>query len=155
MTAALLIRSPWIGDVEWDPGCELAFPAGLPGFENERRMIPVEIPSRRPLVYLQSLENPDVCFVCLPVLTIDSDFRLEMSEEEMATLLLPDRCVPEIGADVLCLGLLIPAGNTVHANLSAPIVINLHNGCGVQCLPRDGSLSRFRLGEAGMWERLC
>jgi hypothetical protein len=27
---------------------------GLPGFENERHMIPVEIPAHRPLVFLQS-----------------------------------------------------------------------------------------------------
>ena len=58
-----MIRSPWIGEIEWDAQCDLLFPAGLPGFEDVRHMIPVEIPAQRPLVYLQSLEHPDVvCF---------------------------------------------------------------------------------------------
>ena len=38
------IHSPWLGDVESDPQCELLFPAGLPGFEEQHRMLPVEIP---------------------------------------------------------------------------------------------------------------
>ncbi len=43
----------------------------MPGFEEQRRMIPVEIPSQRPLVYLQSLESDEICFVALPVYVID------------------------------------------------------------------------------------
>src|SRR6185437_1157974 len=51
------IHSPWLGDLEWDPECEILFPCGLPGFEDEHRILPVEIPAQRPLVYLQSIEN--------------------------------------------------------------------------------------------------
>jgi len=150
-----VIHSPWIGDVEWDSHCELFFPHGLPGFEDHRRMIPVEIPAQRPLVYLQSADRAEVCFVCLPVLAIDPRFRLELSDEESAALLLPPNCTPEIGVDVLCLGLLMPSGETVLANLRAPIVVNLHNARGVQCIPGGKSRSSFRLGESGSWEPVC
>ena len=57
------------------PNSELLFPAGLPGFEAERGMLPVEIPAQKPLVYLQSLTNPEVCFVSLPVFIVDPGFR--------------------------------------------------------------------------------
>ena len=64
------VVSPWLGEIDWQAGCELQFPAGLPGFEQYRRMVPVEIPSQRPLIYLQSAERGDVCFLALPVLTV-------------------------------------------------------------------------------------
>lgn len=157
------IHSPWLGEVDTDPQSELCFPAGLPGFERHRRMVAIEIPSQRPIVYLQSLESAEVCFAALPVYVIDPDFRLRLSEDERAALELPEDCDPAIGADVLCLVLLRKSGHTVEANTSAPIVVNLHNGRGVQCVPAEGSSALFRLSpDAGPgdaagnpWRRAC
>ncbi len=147
-----VIRSPWIGEIEWDPQCELAFPCGLPGFEQERRMIPVEIPAQRPLVYLQSLEHPDICFVCLPVFVVDPAFSLSLSEEERAVLHMEEGFEPRIGEDVLCLGLLLPFGDSVEVNLSTAIVISLTNSNGVQCVGTPGLAGEiFRLEPDGRW----
>jgi flagellar assembly factor FliW len=155
MSERNVVRSPWLGEIEWNPGCELTFPWGLPGFETERRMIPVEIPAQRPLVYLQSLERDNICFVALPVRVIDPSFRLCLQEEERAALLLPDDREPAIGDDVLCLGLLVPSEHTVKVNLNAPIVINLHNSMGVQCVSTGQGAGCLRLGENGRWEAAC
>jgi flagellar assembly factor FliW len=152
--------SPWLGEICWEANCELLFPAGLPGFEQHRRIVPVEIPAQRPLIYLQSAEQPGVCFLTLPVLTVDPHFELHLSEEdqsllELDLLLLPDGACPALGADVLCLALLFPAGKTVRTNLDAPIVVNLHNGRAVQAVaPAIVSGSR-RMSENGGWEILC
>ena len=151
----LVVRSPWLGDVVWEPRCELFFPFGLPGFEAERRMIPVEIPAQRPLVYLQSLKHEAVCFLCLPVLVIDPTFELNLSGDEKTALLLEAGSEPRMGADILCLGLLVPSGATVKANLGAPIVISLHNSRGIQCVAAGQSRREVHLGENGQWEGLC
>lgn len=149
------IHSPWLGDIDSDPQCELFFPLGIPGFEDQRRIIPVEIPAQRPLVYLQSADKPEICFVALPVFVIDSAFRLQISEEEMAVLKLPETPCPAIGTDVLCLALLAPSGRTVQTNLGATVVINLHNRCGVQCVPPPGNPAGVRvLADAG-WVAPC
>lgn len=158
MTSALcgerrIIRSPWLGDVEWDPKCELFFPHGLPGFEDERRMIPIEIPAQRPLVYLQSLEQPDVCFVCMPVLVIDPVFQLSLSEDERSTLAIAGDEAPVLGRDVLCLGLLVPSGDTVEVNLATPIVIGLINSCCLQTV--GGPAAVFCLAPEGRWVSKC
>jgi flagellar assembly factor FliW len=152
---SLTIHSPWLGDVESDPECELLFPAGLPGFEDQTRMVPVEIPSQRPLVYLQSVERAEICFVALPVYVIDPAFQLRVTDEERSILELPEDCDPVIGADVLCLVLLRPSGHSVEANLNASIVINLHNRRGVQCVPADGLSAQFRLLEDSGWRAPC
>jgi flagellar assembly factor FliW len=155
MTERNVMCSPWLGEIEWNAGGELLFPCGLPGFETERRMIPVEIPSQRPLVYLQSLERDNLCFLAMPVLVIDPSFQLRLQDDEKAALLLPEDCEPVIGSDVLCLGLLVPSDHTVHVNLNAPIVINLHNLMGVQCVSGGTPAGCFRLEENGRWEAEC
>jgi len=154
------ILSPYLGELEWAPGCELQFPAGLPGFEDQRRMVPVEIPSQRPLIYLQSAEKAGVCFLALPVLTICPDFDLRLSEEDRSLLefdqfALADNECPALGTDVLCLALLVPSGPTVKTNLDAPIVINLHNGRGIQAIAPRASAGSYRLNKSGGWEAIC
>ena len=129
-----VMTTPHLGEISWEAGSELFLPSGLPGFENERHMIPVEIPAHRPLVFLQSTKQAGVCFVSLPVMTICPDFKLRLTDDERVSLLLQEMCDPEIGADVLCLALLFPSGGTMEANLDAPIVINLHNLRCVQAL---------------------
>jgi flagellar assembly factor FliW len=155
VTEVQLLRSPWLGDIEWSASAALHFPAGLPGFEEDRRILPVEIPARRPLVYLQSLDRPDICFLALPVLTINPQFELRLSEDDVAALRLPVGKAPAIGDDVLCLAVLVPAGDTVQTNLDAPVVISLHGGVGAQCIQLPGGApGRFVLREHG-WEAAC
>jgi flagellar assembly factor FliW len=153
--AARTIHSPWLGDVESDAQCELLFPAGLPGFEDQRRIVPVEIPAQRPLVYLQSVERAEICFVALPVYVIDPAFQLLICDDDRSILDLPEDCDPVIGVDVLCLALLMRSGRSVQANTHASIVINLHNRRGVQCVPADGLRSRFRRLEDSGWTTQC
>jgi flagellar assembly factor FliW len=153
--SSAVIHSPWLGDIESDPLCELLFPSGLPGFEDQRRMLPVEIPAQRPLLYLQSLENAEICFAALPVYVVDPGFQLRISDEERALLELPADCDPVIGADVLCVALLMRSGQTIQANLNAAVVINLHNRRGIQCVPPAGPAACFRLSAESGWTALC
>jgi len=155
MTGGRFLHSPWLGEIEWFSAAELLFPAGLPGFESERRILPVEIPAQRPLIYLQSLECHDVCFVTLPVLAIDPSFELRLSRDDILALGLSPCKFPVLGEDALCLALLVPAEGTVQVNLNAPVVINLRRGVGAQC-NQTGDLvkGRFLLKEQG-WEAMC
>jgi flagellar assembly factor FliW len=150
-----VIHSPWLGDIESDPQCELLFPSGLPGFEEQRRMLPVEIPAQRPLLYLQSLDSAEICFVALPVYVIDPKFQLRLSDEERSLLQLPEDRDPVIGADVLCVALLMRSSRTVQANLNAAVVINLHNRRGIQCVHPAGVSAGFRLSADSGWTALC
>jgi flagellar assembly factor FliW len=101
--------SPYFGEIHWEPGCELTFPAGLPGFERHRRSIPIEIPAQRPLLYLQSADAAEICLLALPALAVRADFRLNLSEDDRLLLgIEPDNEVPVAGIDVICLALLVP-----------------------------------------------
>ncbi|MES1257432.1 MAG: flagellar assembly protein FliW [Acidobacteriota bacterium] len=147
------LASAHFGEIEWDAVSELLLPFGLPGFEDERRMVAVEVPAQRPLVFLQSAEKPEVCFVALPVRAIRPDFELSLSDDDRFVLRMDDSTRTEIGADVLCLALLFPGPAGIETNLGAPIVINLRN---LRCIQADGGATagRYRLGD-GRWESTC
>ena len=150
-----VLKTRHFGEIEWSPQSEIVFPCGLPGFEDERRIIAVEIPALRPLVYLQSADHEDVCFLALPAQTISPSYSPALTDYERTWLLLPDKENLEIGVDILCLFLLIPSGDTVQVNLNAPVVINLHNLLGVQCEPLVPACSRVELTDRGTWDAVC
>ncbi len=154
-----VVASPLLGEIETSSECEMSFPFGIPGFEDMRRVIPVEIPAQRPLVYLLHADRPEICFLALPVFVIDPHFKLTMTEDECTAIGLPapstGACEPRIGDEVLCLALLIPSGDSVRANLGTPLVINLRNLRGIQCCPPDGYSAGFSLSAEGTWEHAC
>lgn len=123
-------------------------PQGIPGFESETGFLLVQLPGQYPLVYLQSIQSPDLCFPALPVRVADAAYELEISDEDCGVLGTSNR--PAIGSDVLCLALLAAEENdSATANLMAPIVVNLRARIGVQCLNSAGNyLCRHRLEEA-------
>ena len=118
-------------------------------------MLAVEVPAQRPLVYLQSVEKPEVCFVSLPVRIIRPDFQVALSEEDRATLHIADDSTVRIGEDILCLALLFPSNGALEANLGAPLVVNLHNLRCVQSQGVENEPGYYRLGRDGRWEPAC
>jgi len=149
------LETPHLGPLSWDPACEIILPQGLPGFEEERRMLPVEIPAHRPLVFLQSVASPNVCFAALPAKTICPEFDLRLCDEDRNSLGLAEGDQWEIGTDLLCLAILLPSGRSVESNLASPIVINLHNSVCIQPVAAGNPAVRYKLSEAGAWEAVC
>ena len=124
------------GAVEYTSGEQFVFPNGLPGFLDETIFLPVEIPEQFPLLYLQSLRTPDLCFVTLPVNCILPDFQLSASAEDLACADLSPEVA--IGRNILCLALVcFGEDGTPAANLRAPIVVNVKNRKGVQVVQNE------------------
>lgn len=134
----------------------LKFAGGLPGFEQERRFLPVSLPNAAPLVMLQSLATPELCFITAPVFDIDPQFRLGMSQEDLRAIGLPEGREPVIGADVLCLVVVTLAeGQSPTANLLAPLVVNAATRQGVQAILADSGYSHQYVLDAKSPEPAC
>jgi flagellar assembly factor FliW len=129
------------GTVEYEGNSTVEFPQGLPGFEERRRFVALTFPDSKPLVFLQSLEDRSLCFVTLPVLSIDQHYRLEVCEEDLARLGLSPEQQPQIGKDVACISVLTLHESGPTANLLAPIVINLGNLKAVQAIAPESGYS--------------
>lgn len=128
------LKTKHIGEVDYAEDALLTFPSGLIGFESYHRFLFIKKPDTEPLVYMQSVDEGGPCFILLPILAIDADYKLEMTEEEAEEISLYNRR-PKIGTDVFC-GALVCAGSGVAptANLVSPVVVNLYNRMGVQVI---------------------
>jgi flagellar assembly factor FliW len=129
------------GRIPYETNAPFHFPCGLPGFEHARSFLPLSFPDRQPLIFLQSLEDPGLCFVTLPVLAADPGYRLGVSPEDLAVIGMPARAQPGIGTDVLCLAVLSLREEGPTANLLAPIVVNVRNRRCVQAIAPGGGYS--------------
>src|SRR5579875_164623 len=135
-------KSKDFGEIDYQPGSVLEFPNGIPGFEHRKRFLALTFPQTQPLIFLQSLEDAELCFITLPVRSIDRDYRLTMSEEDLESIVLPARRQPKIGEVVACLAIVTVQRNSgPTANLLAPVVINLKNLQAVQAIAPDSSYS--------------
>lgn len=122
------------GTVHYEPDSELQFPGGLPGFDERTRFVAVRFVDSDPLVYLQSLEDPALCFITMPVLAVDPLYQLKVSADDLDRIGLPVSRQPKIGNEVFCLTVLSIRETGPTANLLAPIVINLKTRKAVQAI---------------------
>lgn len=134
-------QSERLGALSYGEDAVLEFPRGLPGFEERRLFVAIQLPASSPLVFLQSLEDAGLCFIAAPVAAIRPGYGLEVSEEDLETVGLPPGRQPEMGVDVLCLVVLSMHETGATANLLAPVVVNLANRKAVQAVAPEGMYS--------------
>ena len=130
-------ESTHFGKIDFEETSIVVFPSGLPGFEEQRRFLALHFQESAPLVYLQSVEEPGLCFVALPVRAVDPDYRLQVCAEDLERIGLDGARQPEIGSDVLCLAVVSIRESGPTANLLAPVVVNLKNRLAVQAVAQD------------------
>jgi flagellar assembly factor FliW len=144
-------ETKYFGTLSYEPPAVIEFPAGLPGFAHCRQFLPIEDAARRPLIFLQSLEDTELCFLTLRVEAVDPGYLLKMSPEDLA--LAGFDALPALGAEALCLAVITAfAGEMPTVNLLAPIVVNRATRRAVQSV-RDDSVygCRHPLGDAAEW----
>jgi flagellar assembly factor FliW len=82
-----------------------------------------------------------LCFITLPVLVVDPQYRLEVSGEDLGQIGLAPGKQPRIGTDVLCLTVISIRESGPTANLLAPIIVNLRNLKAVQAVAPESEYS--------------
>lgn len=127
-----------LGLIAVDESSTIEFPEGLPGFEECRRFVPLQHPEHTGLVFLQSLERAELCFLALPVRAVRPDYSLALSGEDTALLGFPEDGQPVLGSDVLALAILsLAEGRMPTANLLAPVLIHIRTRRAVQAIRPD------------------
>ena|SRR5690242_8766124 len=135
------VQTNYFSAISYDLDATLEFPRGLPGFEERRLFVALRFEDSQPLIFLQSLEDPGLCFITLPVLAVDPRYRLGISNEDRELVGLPLARPLTIGGDVLCLAVLSIRETGPTANLLAPVVVNLSNHKAVQAVDTESGYS--------------
>jgi len=120
-------ESRQFGTVQYRETEIVEFPMGLPAFETERRFVLIERSATKPIVFLQSLNAPELCFVTLPLLVVDPTYQLAVSAEDLAVIGLDDMRgqQPAIGRQVQAYTIMAMTESGPAANLLAPIIVNI------------------------------
>jgi flagellar assembly factor FliW len=131
------VKTKYFGKIPYETGSEIEFPAGLPAFEERRKFVLIQLPKTHPLLFLQSLEDPDVCFPVLRALAVDPHYRLRLAKEDLRRLDLPTSRQPRVGEDIECLAVVALRKDGATANLLAPVIVNLRKMQAVQAVGGD------------------
>jgi flagellar assembly factor FliW len=123
------------GPISYGPQDVLEVADGLFGFSDETQFLLLEVPSSKPIVFVQSVRTQNLCFISLPVQVVDSDYTLALNSADLQNLGYSEAVPPVLGTDVLGLALLTIRDNEVTtANLQAPLVIDIRTHKGLQAI---------------------
>ncbi len=116
------------GEIAVDKSRVLTLPEGLWGFPDCRRYLLLEGEEHAPFIWMQSLDDPDLCFVTADPLVFFPDYRIQSTRGELASIQLAD--VEK--ARVLVI-LVVPENPAeITANLQGPLVVNTEMRLGKQ-----------------------
>ena len=103
------------GELAYEPSSECFFPRGLPGFEEQKRFVLMERDGLAPIVFLQSVQTPGLCFLAVSVWVADPGYQVGMTRDDLCALGLKDQ--PKPGNGTICLAILSGGGEAFTANL--------------------------------------
>jgi flagellar assembly factor FliW len=120
-----------------DDGDVITIPAGVLGFPEYTRFCLVDPADETLILWLQSLDNPDIAFPLLEPKIFKNDYSVRLSAAELRELKLEN-----VNQSAVFSILTIPADVTqMTANLKAPIVINLRENIAKQVVLQENEYS--------------
>jgi flagellar assembly factor FliW len=138
------LQTTYFGELDYADDSIFHFPHGLPGFESEQSFIFLRQPHTEPLMFMQSLNNAQLCFILLPILVADPHYHVDLEPEQIGELKLASDTKPRIGEDILCAAILASGdGESAETtvNLMAPVVVNLKERVGMQVIQTNSPYS--------------
>jgi len=120
----------------------IAFPAGVPGFEECRRFVVLSSRELDPFQCLQSVEGPSASFLAVDPRRALPDYRCVISDVDRARLGEPDE------ASLVWFAVVTVLDDQTLVNLRAPIVVNPTRMLGYQLMPSNSLYPlRFELAQ--------
>lgn len=124
----MIIDTKFFGEIDIDENKIIYFKEGIPGFEDFKKYILLDIDDASSLKCLQSIDYKDICLVVTNPFEYFKDYEIELSDNEINELELKD------ANDTAVFNVLTIRENKITVNLVAPIVINVLNMKGKQII---------------------
>ena len=124
----MIVDSMRLGQIEVPEDKLITMRRPVLGFERLTKFCLVESDETRPLLWLQSAEDPDVAFLVVNPVLFWPDYKIEIDSREIAELKV--QSVENVETYVVVSFTENP--NETSANLQGPILINTENNCAKQ-----------------------
>ncbi|MBI4398135.1 MAG: flagellar assembly protein FliW [Candidatus Omnitrophica bacterium] len=147
---AVVISTPRFKNVKIYPEKTLSFPQGIIGFENFREWVLID--RGNAFLWLQSLTNPDLCFLSMEPQQVAPAYQPELSAQDKKVLETED----SKGLTFLSLITVDVSHENIFVNLKSPIAINFRKKVGMQVILENGEYSmRYPLETWSRQSILC
>ncbi len=131
------IDTQQFGTLQYSDDAIFEFPEGIPGFEQAHHFVCVERPGLRPITFLQSVDDPGVCFITLPAKAVEPEYELDLAREDLRVLGLA-----QMEESLACLAIVcMPQDAAPTANLLGPVVLSRETMRGIQAIREDSRYS--------------
>jgi flagellar assembly factor FliW len=131
----MLCQTRYHGTISFAPHQVLHISNGLFGFPDEKEFLLLELPSMRPLAFVQSIRTPELCFIALPAQVVEPEYQLHLQPADIEAFGYSEDHPPTMGHDLLCLALItMREHEQATANLLAPLIIDISRHEGMQVL---------------------
>lgn len=118
------------GEIEYKENNIITFRKGLPGLNELKKFILLDLQEYEPFKLLQSLENDDIAMIVTSPYDFFKDYEVKLSEETIKNLQIesPEQVI------ILTTVTLNSDVKKITTNLQGPIVINTSNNLGEQII---------------------
>lgn len=139
-TAKIKVKTRDFDEIEVCEKEVITFPRGLFAFEEERKFILLTpLGEGKSPVWLQSTENPSLCFIMFSPFEFCPDYRVTVTDEDISFL---DMTNHEKAAFYVIA--VIPENNMESTvNMKSPVIINTENRLGAQIIAAENYPIKF------------
>ncbi|WP_027087238.1 flagellar assembly protein FliW [Cohnella panacarvi] len=124
----MIIHTSRFGELDIQEQEVIRFEQGIPGFEDLRRFVLIEVPDHEPFSYLQCIDDSEVSFIVTDPFEFFADFECELPVPVVEDLKIVSAEQVLVRAIVSIHGEL----ESATANLVAPVIINRAERTGKQ-----------------------
>lgn len=118
------------GEIEYEENSIITFNKGIPGFEELKKFVLVDLEEYQPFKLLQSLENEEIALVITSPYEFFKDYEIKLNDETIRNLRIESPKQIMIFTTVT----LNSDVRKITSNLQGPIVINTSNNFGEQII---------------------
>jgi flagellar assembly factor FliW len=145
-----VLRTRFCGEVEFSDDAVIRVPFGLAPFVNQTRYLLLARNGMQPLMFLQSIEEPGLCFITMPATLAWPGYAIDLAPEHVMALSRAGCVTPDPAGLTWLVILTVPESGAVTANLMSPVVIDMEHRVGIQAVRADGRYSHAQpLGDPG------
>ena len=126
----MIIETDRFGSFDTKDSKVINFPVGLPGFENLRDFVILEVEDTKPIYWLQSIEDSHVALSVILTFDIFHDYYIDIRDSDLEEL----KFESKNDLSVMNVVVIPPQIQNMTVNLAAPIVINTRHGIAKQII---------------------
>ena len=136
-TKSLLIATTRFGQVQISASDIISFPEGILGFNELKRFVLLDDPNDEIFAWLQACDDAGVAFPVLEPELFAAGYKVNASKADLEAL----KMTSLEGSRMFSIVTIPEDPTKMTGNLKAPVIINIQNRIGRQCVLQDNNLA--------------